>query len=299
MDSYSLCLAWNWEYDADFVEVLDHTCRSHDLPLLQVTPANLDACLQDLTGDRLRFSAFYDRASDTDAAFLPLGDWARRQGAFVINPHELARKCWDKSLMHNAITEAGRHTPTTIVLPPHEAEPELEPIDLSPLGNHFIIKPAHGGGGDGVVTSATCMEHVLEARRQYPSDKYLLQANVAPAHVDGRLAWFRVLYCTGKIYPFWWDTTTHIYVPVTPEEEARHGLRALRNIADATAHCCGLSLFSTEIAMTPEGRFVAVDYVNDPVDLRIQSKAKDGVPDPVVQEIASRLVELVSSRLSQ
>lgn len=299
MDSFSLCVAWNWEYDADFVEVLDRSCRSLGLPLLQVTPSDLEPRLQDLAGNRVRFLAFYDRASDTDPAFLPLGDWARRQGAFLINPHELARKCWDKSVMHDAITEAGRHTPTTIVLPPHDAEPELQPIDLSSLGNHFIIKPAHGGGGDGVVTAATCMDHVLEARRQFPADKYLLQAHVAPAHVDGRLAWFRVLYCTGKVYPFWWDTTTHIYIPVTPEEEARHGLRALRNIADATAHCCGLNLFSTEIALTPEGRFVAVDYVNDPVDLRLQSKAEDGVPDPVVHEIATRLAELVSSRLTK
>ena len=93
------------------------------------------------------------------------------------------------------------------------------------------------------------------------------------------------------------DTGTHIYIPVTAEEEDRHGLRALRNIADATAHCCGLSLFSTEIAMTADRRFVAVDYVNDPVDLRLQSKAKDGVPDPVVDEIACRLAELVASRL--
>ena len=38
-----------------------------------------------------------------------------------------------------------------------------------------------------------------------------------------------------------------------------------------------------------------VDYVNDPVDLRLQSKAVDGVPDGYVESIAARLVRLVES----
>jgi hypothetical protein len=38
-----------------------------------------------------------------------------------------------------------------------------------------------------------------------------------------------------------------------------------------------------------------VDYVNDPVDLRMQSKAVDGVPDGNVENIAARLVRLVEN----
>jgi hypothetical protein len=38
-----------------------------------------------------------------------------------------------------------------------------------------------------------------------------------------------------------------------------------------------------------------VDYVNDPVDLRLQSKAIDGVPDGYVESIAGRLVRLVEN----
>jgi hypothetical protein len=36
-----------------------------------------------------------------------------------------------------------------------------------------------------------------------------------------------------------------------------------------------------------------VDYVNDPVDLRLQSKAVDGVPDAWVENIAGRLARMV------
>jgi hypothetical protein len=51
-------------------------------------------------------------------------------------------------------------------------------------------------------------------------------------------------------------------------------------------------LFSTEIALTKEGHFMVVDYVNDPVDLRMQSRAVDGVPDVYLESIAARLARL-------
>jgi hypothetical protein len=55
-----------------------------------------------------------------------------------------------------------------------------------------------------------------------------------------------------------------------------------------------LDLFSTEIAFVSEGRFVVVDYVNDQIDLRLQSIAAEGVPDDIVKSIAQRLVSKVA-----
>jgi hypothetical protein len=82
---------------------------------------------------------------------------------------------------------------------------------------------------------------------------------------------------------------------VTAEEKARFGLRSLREVSARIAQVCGLHLFSTEIALTEDGKFLVVDYVNDPVDLRLQSKAIDGVPDGYVESIAGRLVRLVEN----
>jgi hypothetical protein len=109
------------------------------------------------------------------------------------------------------------------------------------------------------------------------------------------MAWFRVIYCAGKVYPCWWDNDTHIYTHVTFNEEACYNLGSLRSITSSIANLCGLTLFSTEIAVTSDGRFVVVDYVNDPIDLRLQSKAFDGVPDDIVEDIAERLAELILS----
>lgn len=295
--THDFCLAWNWEYDADFARLLDTACRFHELSLLQITPDNLADMLQALANNQMAFLAFLDRASDTDARFMPVVQWAREHRAYCINPHEQARRSWDKATMHLDFISAGLYTPYTLILPSYQEQPLLPSLDLSPLGDRFTIKPAHGGGGEGVVTEAISLSQVLVARQEYPTDQYLLQAHVVPAQLGSRPAWFRVLYCAGQVYPCWWDTRTHVYTPVTFAEENRYSLAPLRRITESIARLCGLHLFSTEIALTSEGLFIVVDYVNDQIDLRLQSKALDGVPDDIVQDIAERLATLVVKSL--
>jgi hypothetical protein len=292
---YDLCLAWNWEYDAAFAALLDKACGSQGLSLLQIRPDNLGDMLHSVVNYQIDFRAFFDRASDVDARFMPLVQWACNHGIYCINSYEEASRTWDKARLHPVLIKAGLHTPYTIVLPSYEEQADVLPVDLEPLGQRFTIKPAHGGGGDGVVTEATSLGQVLAARQEYPADRYLLQAHIVPTELGLRPAWFRVLYCAGRVYPCWWNPHTHIYTPVTSAEEIGYCLSPLQEITASIAHLCRLDLFSTEIALTPDGHFVVVDYVNDQIDLRLQSKAVDGVPDLIVQDIAGRLAGLVTA----
>ena len=109
----------------------------------------------------------------------------------------------------------------------------------------------------------------------------------------GREAWFRIFFVAGRTIPCWWHPNTHGYAIVTPEQEAQFELGALHGITETIARVCKLDWFSTEVALTRDGRFVAVDYVNDGIDTRIQSKAADGVPDEVMRLMADCLVGLV------
>ena len=297
MSRYDLCLAWNWEYDTDFVHLMEVACAARGLSLLQVTPESLDVVLAGLQSGEISYSTLFDRASESDPRFQPLVNWAIRHRSFCMNP--LKRTLWsgDKATMHLEFISRGLYTPHTIILSPYTKRSLINPSDLEPLGGSFAIKPACEGGGDGVILEATSWQQVLEARQQYPHEKYLLQAHVTTRILDGRPAWFRVLFCNGAVYPCWWDQRTHVYARVTAEERARFGLRNLRELPFRIAQICGLHLFSTEIALTEAGHFLVVDYVNDPVDLRLQSKAVDGVPDGYVESIAARLVRLVESHL--
>jgi hypothetical protein len=193
--------------------------------------------------------------------------------------------------MHRLFQAAGIHTPRTLIMPSFQEQPLLTFLDLSPLHGQFVAKPALGGGGEGVVTGLSTFEHVGITRQQFPEQQYLLQDQVTPKIMDGLPAWFRIIYCLGKIHSCFWDVTTHVYTPLPAEAENRLGLGSLREVTNRIARLCRLDLFSTEIALTGENRLLVVDYVNDPIDLRLQSRALDGVPDFIIKDIATRIVE--------
>jgi glutathione synthase/RimK-type ligase-like ATP-grasp enzyme len=292
MTRYDLCTVWNWEYDRDFVRMLETACVRMGLSFYSVTEENLDATLEGLSSRNISFGSFFDRACESDPRFQALVDKVRHSHVFCINPQELTVWSQDKATMHLEFVNRSLGTPNTILISSYDDLPSLPQLDLAPLGGRFAIKPASLGGGEGVVLEATSQEQVSFVRQQYPHEKYLLQAHVTPRMLEDRPGWFRVLVCSGGVYPCWWDPHTHVYARVTAEDRFRFGLHDLYEVARRIAQVCRLDLFSTEIALNSDGRFLAVDYVNDPVDLRLQSKAVDGVPDAWVESIAGRLVRL-------
>jgi hypothetical protein len=298
MPCYDLCLAWNWEYDRDFIRLLESACLQAGLTFFPVTNENLPSTLEGLSKQEISFKALLDRASESDACFQPLADWFIQHETLRINPQELSLWAVDKAAMQHEFVSCQLETPFTILIPPYNEKPNLDPPDLSPFEGRFAIKPSTLGGGEGVVLGACSMEQVLTSRQQHPGEKYLLQAQITPQMMAGRPAWFRVLVCDGAVFPCWWEPVSHVYHRVTAEERFHFGLRLLYEIPLRITQICHLDLFSTEIAVTPDGKFLVVDYVNDPVDLRLQSTAIDGVPDDVVAGIARRLARLVERKIT-
>lgn len=284
---YDLCLPWYWEYDVDFVRFVQKVCNEHGLTLWEIRPDNLLESVTALyTGER-SFKTLLNR-SQGESRFEPIPRWARDHNVRRINPEEFSLWSEDKATMHLEFIQNGLHTPYTILIAPFLERPVLPPLDLSPLGEKFVIKPSNGGGGEGVILGASSMKEILEARLDFPEQKYLIQAYVTPCLLEDRPAWFRIFYANGQVYPCWWDTSTHMYANVTTEEETRLDLGNLRDATKRIASICKLDWFSTEIALTNE--FIVVDYVNDEIDTRIQSKAMDGMPDDVMENIARQLV---------
>jgi hypothetical protein len=299
MQPYDFCFAWSWPYDIDFAGILQAACEARKISLLQVTPSNLEAALGALAAGQLSFQAFFDRASDMDSQFNPLAEWAYRQDLLYINRFWLAHRAWDKVTMHHLFTRNGLDAPYTVILPSYQESPDLPALDLSLLGENYAIKPAHGGGGQGVILGVLSWEDMLQVRQQHPEDQYLLQAKVVPAILNQRTAWFRVIYCLGNIYACWWDPTTHIYTLMTEEQQTLFGLSTLSEAARRIATLSHLEIFSTEIAYTSSNRFLVVDYLNDPIDLRLQSKVPQGVPDHLVRAIAGDLADTIASHFTK
>ena len=285
-----LCLPWYWEYDIDFVQFVERACQEQGLTLWQITPENLLESISALYKGERTFNTLLDRSQGEDR-FRPIDRWAKEYKKKRINPSELSLWSEDKATMHLELITAGINTPHTILLSPFLEQPVIPTLDLAPLGQQFVIKPSNGGGSEGVILGASSLDQILRARMEFPEQKYLLQATVAPRTIQGRPAWFRVFYAVGKTYVCWWHPLTHVYALVTGSEENRYELARLHEITQRIALICKLDWFTTEIALTLED-FVVVDYVNDQIDTRVQSKAVDGAPDEIMQGITSQLVTM-------
>lgn len=283
-----LLMAWEWPYDEPLVALLREAFRQRGWALVEATPHSLPTILNELNTGRHEVLAYWDRASDTNAAFLPLTDWAARRVTCRVNAFEHARRAWIKTNLHWELIKAGMRVPHTLYLPAYERQPELAPLDLSSLGAPFSIKPNLGGGGHGVITNATSWDDVLKARRALPHDDLILQEFIHPAAFEvgpKRRAWFRVLHFGGQVIPCWWDDVTHLYTgPVTEAERFAFALEPLWTLMKQIATLTQLDVFSTEIAVDAQRHFVVVDYANDPIDLRPQTKAPEGVPDAVLAQ---------------
>jgi hypothetical protein len=286
---YDLCLPWYWEYDDIFAGMVERACIEEGISLWQIKPDNLLESITALYKGVLTFKTLLNRGQG-DPRFDPIPRWAHEYGARRINPVEISRWSEDKATMHLEFISNGLHTPYTILLAPFLEQPVIPQIDLTPLGENFVIKPSNGGGGEGVILGAASVDEILTARMEFPEQKYLIQAHVNPQMIEDAPAWFRVFYANGETYPCWWDPETHIYAPLTAQEESLYRLGRLRDVTKRIASICKLDWFSTEIALADE--FVVVDYVNDEIDTRVQSQAMDGAPDEVMEGIAIQLVRI-------
>ncbi len=295
MQSFDLCLPWYSEYDADFIRYIQRACEAQNVSVWLVSPEHLLESITALYKGEIRFKALLDRAQG-DIRFYPINRWARENHIYRLNPEEVSERVSDKATMHLEFITGGVETPYSIILSPYLEQPVLREIDLTPLGSSFFMKPVMGGGGEGVV-KLTSPEEIAKTRLEFPEQKYLLQAHIAPMDLDGRPAWFRIFYAGGEIWPCWWHPSTHVYGVLSEEDENRYGLSRLRNVTKRIASICGLDWFTTEIAVTTAGQFVSVDYVNDQIDLRLQSSAVDGVPDIIIEKLTTQLVAMVKSRI--
>jgi hypothetical protein len=294
---FDLGIAWEWEYDHGFISVLERACRRRRVSYCIVDPENLSDIENLAYSGDISFGAFFDRASDTRKEFSPLVNrLIRHHVPFVNNPRD-SEIAGNKATMHLEFLTHGINVPYTIILPVFDENGPTEDIlRLENVGIPFIIKPAHGGGGDGVLLGARSLAEVLAARKDYAHDQLLLQENIVPCSLDGRQAYFRVYYAGGNVISCWWDPKRYVSEMLLPEDAARYGLQEIDRIAGRIHEISRLNFFSTEIALTEARKFISVDYVNEPCDMRLKSNAWDGVPDEVVELVCDSLVEFIKFR---
>ena len=293
MDKFDLGLAFVWEYDDDFIGLLENILQKANLTTYRITYDNVYDVIKLVNNKKLGFRFYLDRAWDVDEDFEALGKTLVRKHTLIFNPYKKVLHAIDKANMHLEFITEGLNVPYSIIIPPHCEKEEIyiSVEELAILGRPFIIKPCNTtGGGIGVVTGAETLKEVLAERVTNSEDKYLIQEKIYPKIIEGKRAWFRCFWAFGQPIPVWWDDLTHLYKILTPEELVNFKLKKLNVIMRKIAKLTGLDFFSAEIVLTTEDKFIVIDYVNDQCDMRLKSNHWDGVPDEVAVHIINNLL---------
>lgn len=302
MQKYDLGIAYVWEYDQEFVDLTERIFQHGGLSTFRITEANLAEVRRHVESGKLGFTSYLDRAWDVSEEFESLGNLLNRRRTRIFNPYKNVLHAIDKATMHLEFITAGLQVPYSIIIPPHDETEDLYVSlrDLAKIGRPFIIKPCNTtGGGVGVVTGAESLQQVLDERMLNAEDKYLIQEKVYPKELHGRRAWFRCFWAYSEPIPVWWDDTTHVYHPLESDEVARYQLKPLFTLTKKIAELTGLDFFSTEIALSQQGDFVVIDYVNDQCDMRLRSNHYDGVPDQIAERIIRNMKMAVRQQLKR
>lgn len=289
---FDLLVLWAWEYDADFINLLDKACAERGVSVQLCGPNDMAGVARQLDAGELRARCCLDRVWDWGGEYEMHVGAVQRSVPLMLNEYAKVRRIWNKVTMHMELIAHGLHAPYLMLVPSIEENPAPPQLDLAPLGRRFSIKGAHSGGS-GVLKPAFTWNDVIEQRNEWPADQTIVQTWVEPKMLGARRAWFRVFYACGTTYMCWADDRTHIQDVVTPAEERRFNLGVLRGMTQQIAGLCGLNLFSTEIALGENNIWQVCDYVNEPCDYRLKSSVANGVPDEVVAGVAERIASWV------
>ena len=286
---YDIGICWTNPVEEKFIEILKKAVQVKRLSLFEITYANVEEAFVQIKQEKLRFGTFFDRASLDDSTFFLMAEKLKTQGVRVINDPMATIQGSNKAILHELYVKNGLPVPQTIIISPKTPKKELEQIPKK-LGIPFVLKPSHGGGGEGVQLAAKNTKDIKEFLKELVADKGLAQEYVVPVVVSRKTAWFRPVYAAGKVIPLWWDPHNHFYQEFGASAKENAIAQKLTVFAKKIAQLTGLELFSYELMIAEKERYLIVDYANHPIDLNTQEVVEGGLPPAVLEIIVRALL---------
>jgi hypothetical protein len=293
---YDLAMTHKLDADDFFIHRIQQHCAEARLNFFLIEPAWVETFYQGLREKKVGTKVLLNMHSEhhlPDDIYHKLVKLAAEQGTQVIDPPEKALLAFDKARLHPQLIGAGIHVPYTVIVARALADTfQLTEEQKADLGMPFVIKPSLGYGRKGLVLDAMGEKDLQRSISAWPDENYLLQKKIVPRQINGAPAYFRVYFVFGAVWFAWWNCYKDNYRIVTPQEGNEFNLKPLEEIIRRIAALTGMNFFSSEIAQTEAGEFVAIDYMNDQCHMLSQSaNALIGVPDEIVAGIARQLVE--------
>jgi len=289
--TYDIGISWINPVEEKFVISIKKAAKAKRLSVFEVTYKNAKEVFFQVEKGNLHFKTFFDRASLDESAFLLVAEKLKANGARVINEPSAAFFSSGKAELHTEYKKNGLPVPKTIIFSEKTPKKDLARIPKV-LGIPFVLKPSHGGAGEGVNVAAKSAEEIKEFQKDLASDKGLAQEYVIPAIISKKTAWFRPVFATGEVIPLWWDPNNHFYQLFGKSKNERDIVKKLELFARKIAKLTNLELFSYEVMITEKGKYLIVDYANQPIDLNTQDSVPDGLPPEALNRIVHSLTTL-------
>ena len=149
MNIFDLAIAYDWEYDVEFVSILEKHLQQYGLTTYIINYKNIAEVTESVKSHKLDFRCFLDRASDVDDNFLELAKVLTKRKIRIFNPYKKVVHAIDKATMHLEFMASGIQVPYSIIIPPHSHSKEIfiSVDELAILGRPFVIKPCNTTGG--------------------------------------------------------------------------------------------------------------------------------------------------------
>jgi len=292
METFDLGIAWDSEFDNEFVNDLNDCCLKEGIKPYLIHAYNFFSSLKDITEGLLFFSCFFDRSSDDSSTFGGLAEFLKKKDINFINHPDNVKNSLDKSKIHSMFISYGLPVPRTVFLKPQEERRVLE-AKIQHVSVPCVLKPAFGSGDECTVLTVNSLDDALRLMGRKEDKSYVAQERVLPINLEDKPAWFKVLYCFGEVVPLRWHPEIRECETLSLRQIYRLGLHEIWPITKKIRQACKLDFFSTDIVMKEKGKFLVVDYVNDRPDMRRKSKFKDALPDEIVDKVIHSIVSFV------
>lgn len=219
--------------------------------------------------------------------YTKLARAVKKKGGRVIDDPDKTASVAHKGHLHQKLIDNHIRVPETVIVNRGDLKSFRVTDEIRRrVGTPFVVKPAWGDSGVGVIMDGQTEEDLLRSAGECPnSDAFLIQQRLEMQDLGRHKGWFRLFHVCGTIIPCWWDPVSHEYHMVTPAQIKKFRLSGLRRIMRGIARLTEMQKFSSEICLHSDGKLYAVDYVNADPDMNPRSFYPNGVPDEVVRHI--------------
>jgi hypothetical protein len=279
------------------VRLMYEAMAARGLSCLLVNSSNVERVLAEVGAGRWRPGVYLDLCCRPGDAFEKLLGAMSNAGSKVLCDPTV-RDWTVKSYSHPRLQAGGFRVPATVIIKAAEGDRELTPEERALVGERCVITPYYGVAGRGAVIGVEPTRQAIAKAREFDrKDDWLVQRMITWGRCGEREAYLRGYNVLGHRTLMWWSEGRG-YSNVTWDDMRQYDLMCALELVERVGRLTGLEFFSSEIAIvgeagsvSPEERFVLIDYVNDQCDIDPQAQPSRSPPEDWVRWVCGRLAE--------